>query len=34
MAVRNWSRVPSANIPAPLSGELGISGNEARTMRG
>ena len=24
-----WNRVPSANIPAPLSGEVGISGNEA-----
>ncbi len=28
----NWTRVPSANIPAPLSGEVGISGNdEARS---
>ena len=29
-----WSRVPSGNIPLPLSGEGGISGNEARTMTG
>ncbi len=29
-----WSRVPFANIPLPLSGEGGISGNEARTMAG
>jgi hypothetical protein len=28
----NWTRVPSANIPAPLSGEVGIKGNdEARS---
>ncbi len=30
----NWTRVPSANIPAPLSGEVGISGNEARVIVG
>ena len=29
-----WSRVPSGNIPAPLSGEGGISGNEARVLVG
>ena len=29
-----WSRVPSGNIPPPLSGEGGISGNQARNMTG
>ena len=29
-----WSRVPSGNIPPPLSGEGGISGNEARIVVG
>ncbi len=30
----NWSRVPSGNIPPPLSGESGISGNEAKVVVG